>query len=328
MKVCPRCSYVDTEGRRVCMACRRSLMGAPDQDLASILGQRESVMVGEGQTANRAPWGPALTARVEQALNEEIEPHEGRSDARPDNVVLAETTRQQLTKMYDARVTAPALVEADIATPATRPEPSRARARARPRATERVVRTPRPGRRKAVLGIVLLVAALLGVRYVRSAFANDAAAALRDPSTPVDSLPWRTVRYGDILVELPTNSSSATLDNSTGSSYRYDRYVLPDVTLTVTVSAPNPTLSTDAALRSYTSSVATQLGGRLLLGLARDVTFGTSFSASLKLPDGPAQMYILRTSGSLIELRADIANQSSGRALKIYERVIRSFAPA
>ena len=66
----------------------------------------------------------------------------------------------------------------------------------------------------------------------------------------------------------------------------------------------------------------------MMFGLARDVTFGTSFSASLELPDGPAQMYVLSSIGSVIELQADIPEQSSGRALKIYERVIRSFAPA
>ena len=339
------------------MACQRSLMGAHEQDLARVLGQRESVMVGAGQTTISAPWGPALAVLLEQALNEEIESLDGGSRARPDNVPmptramfgprtpqsptvateldtviddLAETTRQQLTKMYNARVAAPARVEADSATPAARTEPSPppSRATERPRATERVVRAPRPGRRKVVIGIVLLVTALLGVRYVRSALASDAAAAVRNPSTPVDNLPWRTVRYGDVLVELPTKSSSATLDDSAGISYRYDRYVLPDVTFTVTVRAPNPTLVSDSALRSYSSSVAGQLGGRMMFGLARDVTFGTSFSASLELPDGPAQMYVLSSIGSVIELQADIPEQSSGRALKIYERVIRSFAPA
>ena len=88
VKVCPRCSYVDTEGRRVCMACQRSLMGAHEQDLARVLGQRESVMVGAGQTTISAPWGPALAVLLDQALNEEIESLDRGSRARPDNVPM------------------------------------------------------------------------------------------------------------------------------------------------------------------------------------------------------------------------------------------------
>jgi hypothetical protein len=144
----------------------------------------------------------------------------------------------------------------------------------------------------------------------------------------VDKLPWRTVRYGDTLVDLPTHASSATLVDASGSPYRYDRYVLPDITFTITARAPMPGLSSDAALRSYATSIASQLGGRLLVGVARDVTFGTSFSASVELPEGPAQLYVLSTSDSLIELQAEIDDGENGRALKIYEQVIRSFNPA
>jgi hypothetical protein len=340
-------------------------MGAPDQDLASVLGQRESVLVGEGQVANRAPWGPALTALLEQALNEEIEPLETRAVARPDSVPmpiramfgartpmapnaapgeparvaaepardsevddLAETTRQQLTKMYDARVAAPVLVEPEATPPAARPDAPPSRATVIRRERTRVEGASRSGRRKLLYAIVLLVVAVLGVRYVRSALANDNAAAVRDPTTAVDKLPWRTVHYGDMLVAMPTHASSATLVDGTGGSYHYDRYVLPDVTFTITVRDAVPSLSSDAALRSYTTSVASQLGGRVLAGIARDVTFGTSFAASLDLPDSPAQLYVLNTRDSLIELRADIPDDASGRALKIYEQVIRSFSPA
>ena len=38
--------------------------------------------------------------------------------------------------------------------------------------------------------------------------------------------------------------------------------------------------------------------------------------------------YVLSTRGSLIELHADISDEASGRALKIYEQIIRSFSPA
>jgi hypothetical protein len=251
------------------------------------------------------------------------------ADAERDSEVddLAETTRQQLTKMYDARLAAPVLVDGDAAAPAPQPAPTRAPARSRP-STPRAVRPQRLGRRKLLIAVALLVVAVLGVRYVRGALAKNDAAAVRDPNTAVESLPWHTVRYGEILVDLPTKASTATLDDTSGNSYRYDRYVLPDVTFTVTVRSAIPSLSSDAALRGYTTSVVSQLGGRVLNGVARDVTFGTSFSASVDLPDGPAQMYVLSTSGSVIELRADIPRESSGRALKIYERVIRSFAPA
>jgi hypothetical protein len=163
---------------------------------------------------------------------------------------------------------------------------------------------------------------------VRGALGGDDAAAVRDPTTAVDKLPWRTVRYGDVLVDMPTHASSATLADASGSSYRYDRYVLPDLTLTITVRDAAPSLSSDAALRSYSTSIASQLGGRVLVGVARDVTFGTSFAANLDLPDGPAQLYVLSTRGSLIELHADISDESSGRALRIYEQIIRSFSPA
>jgi hypothetical protein len=340
-------------------------MGTPEQDLASVLGQRETSLVAVGDTKTRAPWGPALTALLDQALNEEIEPLETRVVSRPDTVPmpsramfgphtpapasgfpdeagratadqvgapevddLAETTRQQLTRMYDARVAAPALVDSDASASAPRTDPAPARPARRRATTSRVERTPHPGRRKLLLGVVLLVVAVLAVRYVRHALAGDDAAVVNDPTTAVDKLPWRTVRYGDVLVQLPTHASSATLSDASGSSYRYDRYVLPDLTLTVTMHAAEPSLHSDAALRSYTTSLAGQLGGRLLLGASSDVTFGTAFSANLDLPEGQAQMYVLSTRDALIEVQAELRDEETGRAAKIYERVIRSFTPA
>jgi hypothetical protein len=103
--------------------------------------------------------------------------------------------------------------------------------------------------------------------------------------------------------------------------------VLPDVTLSVTVHEGAPALATDGALRGYAQSLAAQLGGRMLNGTASDATFATAFSARLDLPGGPAYLYLLSMNGELVELRADIPDEASGRAVRIYEQVIRSFQP-
>lgn len=363
MKVCPRCSYVDSEGRRVCVACRRSLMGSPEQDLERVLAQREALLAGEEQSQGRAPWGPALTALVAQAVavgrdqvtaaqpesvpamtrvafdallavpdrievmagSRATSPSRDAPEARPmaldcdetPNDAVAEATRQQLARMYDTRLAAPGPIDAD------RPEgaPRRDTSASRPD------RGPRKGRGKVLLALALAVGVVVGVRYIRATLADGDRAAAQNPTTPVDKLPWQLVQYGQVTVQMPTVASTATRDTTSGGAYRYERFVLPDLTLTVISRDAVASMSTDVSLRSYAGQVAVQLGGRLTTGFARDVTFGTTFSASVDLPEGQSYLYVLSTPTEVVEVRAEIGDPSSGRALKIYERVIRSFSP-
>ncbi len=63
VKVCPRCRYVDVESRRVCVACRGSLMGTAASELHEVLELRDQVL-GAGDDGERAPWGPGLAAII------------------------------------------------------------------------------------------------------------------------------------------------------------------------------------------------------------------------------------------------------------------------
>ena len=64
-----------------------------------------------------------------------------------------------------------------------------------------------------------------------------------------------------------------------------------------------------------------------ILGFARDVTFGTAFSASIEQPAGSAYLYVLSTRSELIEVQADLTGPPGGRATRIYEQLIRSITP-
>ena len=340
MKVCPRCSYVDTEGRRVCLACRRSLMGAPEQELADVIARRESALAGEERSEHRAPWGPAAidtliavpadaearhSMMASAAVRAPMDPSPGlleRDDVVSASDEVAEETRQQLARMYDTRHAAPAPPDADA--------DARVDALSAPQPARPVTpheRRSRKGRGKVLLALAAAVAVVLGARYVRATLADQDRVTAQDPSTPVDKLPWHRAQYGSVTVQVPTNASTATLDTATGGAFRYERYVLPDLTLTVTTRDAVASLSNEAGLRSYASQVVVQLGGRLLSGFARDATFGTTFSASIELPEGQSYLYLLSTPTEVIEVRAEVRDSSTGRALKIYERVIRSFNP-
>jgi hypothetical protein len=177
-----------------------------------------------------------------------------------------------------------------------------------------------------VLVAVVLVVALLGVRAVRGALAGDDGALVRDPTTAVERLPWRTEKYGDLAIAVPTAPVPSEVDAASGFG-RYDRYVLPDVTLTITSRDAVAGLDTDAALRSYATQAAQLAGGGVATGFARDLTFGTAFSATLQTPDGVGYLYVVSTPTGVVVIRADAASVESGRPTRIFEHVIRSVTP-
>jgi len=126
---------------------------------------------------------------------------------------------------------------------------------------------------------------------------------------------------------VPIGATTKSADPAGVGTYRYERYVLPDVTLSVTVRSATSALATEVSLRSYASELAEQSGGRLTSGFARDVTFGTAFSASIEQPAGSAYLYVLSARNELIEVQADLTGPPGGRATRIYEQLIRSITP-
>lgn len=345
VKVCPRCSYVDTDGRRVCLACRGSLMGVEETDVSHVVAQRTSALA-MADAAPAVPWGPALRTLLDERDREpETEPAD--DDApRPPVTTAAPTepdpelTRQQLSRLYDARTAAPVLVEAEApragadtaaptassaaARPATRVRTGRAAPlRGAPDATARAVRR---NRQRAALVVVALVLGYVGLRVVRHAMDDDSAAAVRDPSTAVNALPWRDEAYGDLTVKVPTTPDPRAVDAASGYS-RFDRYDLPDVSITITSRAPVPGLATEAGLRTYAAQAAQLGGGGLANGFARDLTFGTAFSATLDVSDGVGYLYIVSTPTEVLEIRADAASTETGRPTRIFEQIIRSVTP-
>ena len=342
MKVCPRCNYVDTEGRRVCLACRGSLMGVVAVEPEVLLA---SVGAGAAETTaerGHVPWGPGLRALLDEAGVTPVAedpatpvaapaPSAAGADASPDPA----STREQLARMYDARTAAPVVAPAvaPAASVAATAGPTTARRTARVRATpaqdardarEATMTTRR--RRRIVVAVVMAVVAVLGVRQLRDALHGDDAALARDPTTAVDRLPWRTEAYGDLSVSVPTTPEQSEVDAASGFG-RYDRYVLPDITLTITSRGPVAGLDTDAALRSYASQAAQLAGGAVTSGFARDLTFGTAFSATLQTSEGTGYLYVVSTSSEVLTIRADAASVASGRPTSIFERVIRSVTP-
>jgi hypothetical protein len=434
VKVCPRCSYVDTDGRRVCLACRGSLMGTPALELVDILEMREAALVGAGDSSGRAPWGPGLTALVDEAWND-VEPPEddgslcagaaappdappapvrsrGRAstgrfasalidgvpmvpppdprpsafeaafdvrraaapdatpedtsersepasdaaaetfvddvfDVRPEAVLgvasgvrpgaafavvpdagsdapaatgiadppqrpqdeLAELTRRRLVKLYDARTAAAVLLDVD--TPVNAP---------RPAATvrdETVRRSPRRSRRRALLAVVLVVVAVAAGRSLGDALRAPDQGRIGDVTTPIDKLPWRTVQSGPVRITAPGVPVGA------GSS-GYQRYALPDVDLMVTVRSPAPSLNSDVALRTYTSQLAAQLGGRLIEGFALVSSEGTGFSARLEVDGRTTLLYVLSAPGAVVEVRGDVHAGDPARPQAIFERTINA----
>ena len=93
-------------------------------------------------------------------------------DETPDDAV-AEATRRQLARMYDARLAAPGPIDAD------RPEgaPRRDTTASRPD------RGPRKGRGKVLLALALAVGVVVGVRYIRATLADGDRAAAQNPTT-------------------------------------------------------------------------------------------------------------------------------------------------
>ena len=423
MKVCPRCSYVDTDGRRVCSACRGSLMGTPARELFEILEMREAALVGAGEPAGRAPWGPGVTALVEEAWNEarpedeqslaatsvvppDAPPRPVRShgaaatgrflgtpadeapvvpapDPRPsafeaafdtaaepldlatfDVVVdpvdgpafetvprfevlvadepapaehtplpglgtildvpaadkaadppqrpqdeLAELTRRRLVKLYDARTAAPVLLDVDTPVNGSRPSPRSTGATAGRRA--------RRSRWRVAVAVVLVAAAIAGGGTVVDLFDAGDQGRLADATTPIDKLPWRTVRSDQLRMIAPGAPVGAA-----GSAYQ--RYALPDLDLMVTVRDPAPSLTSDVALRSYTSQLASLLGGRLIEGFALVSSEGTGFSARLDVDRRTTLLYVLSAPGAVVEVRGDLLSADSVRAQAIFERTINS----
>ncbi len=423
MKVCPRCSYVDTDGRRVCSACRGSLMGTPARELFEILEMREAALVGVGEPAGRAPWGPGLTALVEEAWNEarpedeqslaatpllppDAPPRPVRShgtaatgrflgapadmapvvpapDPRPsafeaafgtgaepldvatfDAVVdpvdgpafetapwfdvlvadepepgahtplpglgtildvpaadraadppqrpqdeLAELTRRRLVKLYDARTAAPVLLDVDTPVNGSRPSPRSTGAGSGRRA--------RRSRWRVAIAVVLVVAAIAGGGTLVDLFDADDQGRLTDATTPIDKLPWRTVRSDQVRMIAPGEPVGAT-----GSAYQ--RYALPDLDLMVTVREPAPSLTSDVALRSYTSQLASLVGGRLIEGSALVSSEGTGFSARLDVDRRTTLLYVLSAPGAVVEVRGDLLGGDPARAQAIFERTINS----
>ena len=332
----------------MCVACRRSLMGAPEQEVASVLEFRAAALAGDEQSSGRAPWGPALAALAE-ARGELAFESSGSAVATltyadtavspapasitPSDVVadrptlpdgVAETTRLHLARLYDARVAPPGAAmspSTNTASPTAVPAPRR-EVSGRPIPQER-----KKPRGRALLVIVVLVVGVFSVRAARHALADQANATAQNPKTPVDKLPWRTVRYGDLTMSVPIAPTTKSADAGGVGTYRYERYALPDVTFSVTVRSATSALATEVSLRSYASDLAEQSGGRLTSGFARDVTFGTAFSASIEQPAGSAYLYVLSTRSELIEVQADLTGPPGGRATRIYEQLIRSITP-
>ena len=344
VKVCPRCNYVDTDGRRVCLACRGSLMGVEETDVAHVVAQRTTALA-MADAAPSVPWGPALRTLLDERDREpETEPAD--DDApRPPVATAAPTepdpelTRQQLSRLYDARTAAPVLVEAEApragadASPPTPSAPPRSATRTRTSraepsrgAADARVREVRRNRQRAALVVVALVLGYVGLRVVRHAMDDDSAAAVRDPSTAVNALPWRDEAYGELTVRVPTTPDPRTVDAASGYT-RFDRYDLPDVLITITSRAPVPGLATEAGLRTYAAQTAQLGGGGLANGFARDLTFGTAFSATLDVPDGVGYLYVVSTPTEVLEIRADASSTETGRPTRIFEQIIRSVSP-
>jgi hypothetical protein len=278
--------------------------------------------------APSVPWGPALRTLLDERDREpETEPADDEAP-RPPVATAAPTepdpelTRQQLSRLYDARTAAPVLVEAEsprAEADAAPPAPSRGAADAR-------VREVRRNRQRAALVVVALVLGYVGLRVVRHAMDDDSAAAVRDPSTAVNALPWRDEAYGELTVRVPTTPDPRTVDAASGYS-RFDRYDLPDVLITITSRAPVPGLATEAGLRTYAAQAAQLGGGGLANGFARDLTFGTAFSATLDVPDGVGYLYVVSTPTEVLEIRADASSTETGRPTRIFEQIIRSVSP-
>ena len=334
----------------MCVACRRSLMGAPEQEVAKLLEFRAAALAGDERSSGRAPWGPALAAFLEARGDAaesggstvatltyaetvvspdpvSITPNDVVADRPTLSDGVAETTRLQLARLYDTRVAPPSAPPSVPTSPSTNAKATAAPAPRRETSGRPIPQERKKPRGRVLLVIVVLVVGLFGVRAARHALADQANATAQNPKTPVDKLPWRFVQYGDLTMNVPIAATTKSGDAGGAGTYRYERYVLPDVTLSVTVHVATNALGTEAGLRSYANGLAEQAGGRLTSGFARDVTFGTAFSASIELPAGSAYLYVLSTRNELIEVQADLTGSPGVRATRIYEQLIRSITP-
>ena len=217
----------------MCVACRRSLMGTTEQEVTSVLEFRAAALAGDEQSSGRAPWGPALTALVEARGEVGFETSESAvatltyanavvsptpASITPSDLVadpptlsdgVAETTRLHLARLYDARVAPPSASmspNANTASPTVAPAPRR-EVSGRPIPQER-----KKPRGRALLVIVVLAVGLFGVRAARHALADQANATAQNPKTPVDKLPWRTVRFGDLAMSVPIGATTKSAD--------------------------------------------------------------------------------------------------------------------
>lgn len=362
MKVCPRCSYVDTGSRLVCSACRRSLVATSEMELDDVLALRERCLAGEVEEMTNAPWGPAVS-RSEPALagaaatgrsigdsgagtdqfaipsSQAVSlfpsaPDSAATSLRdvhasesvdPEGSDVASATRDHLSRMYGQGAT-----PADGEPTDSVPYPN-AEARTAAPSVRSMSAAPAPakkhGRRNLILVVAALVIGFLAAKWVSTAFDEDQAALLNDPNVAVGDLPWHRANYGTVSATFPGQVPRSVVTDGRGGTYEYESHDLSDVSIAVIVRDSFGINATDASLRSVASQRASEASTRLVAGTTSDLSFGTSFSMRAEGSNSVVYFYFLLVGGNLIEVQATVLSANSARALQIYEQAIRSFEP-
>lgn len=231
---------------------------------------------------------------------------------------VAQATRDRLARMYDPRANAAVVVDA------TTPKPARATT-ARDDASPTTAPQRARRRRKVLLAVIALVATVFAVRTAADALGDDRA--LDDPTVPVERLPWREVSFGDLVAQFPGTSATSTFGDESSGVFTHRRFDLPDVSVTVIEASPAGVAPNDIGMRTVADRLLAAVGGRLVSGGVVDTGWGTAFTGTGTTPDGDALVYVARTAGSLVEVRADLNGTSGERARQVFDRITRSFQP-